>query len=163
AWDLFDYVKKQTETWTAINRPTRQTPLLLPDGDKGRERASAIPVAIKVGDGAPAAAPPGAKFQAPKDLAERWQEWADLDNAVPSRAVATLRLWGRYRELLLRYEQLVRADERPAAAKLSQLLHNLSVDLESARGLRRDSASAANALPLSGAYGFVNVIARSDA
>src|SRR5262249_53080203 len=99
----------------------------------------------------------------------RWPRWrchAAVHARIPNRrsgCAVTVTTWRRYRELLLRYEQLVRADERPAAAKLSQLLHNLSVDLESARGLRRDSASAANALPLSGAYGFVNVIARSDA
>src|SRR5262249_9898179 len=153
---------KQTETWTAINRPTRQTPVLLPDGDKGRERASAISVAIKVSDVSPGT-PPGARFQAPKELAERWQEWKDLDKANPSPAVYTPRLWRGYRELLLRYDQLVRADERQAAAKLSQILHNLSVELEAARGLRRDAVSAANALPLSGAYGFANVTAQSDA
>src|SRR5204863_507118 len=82
-------------------------------------------------------------FQPPAELLTRWQEWEKLDKAVPSPAVYTPRLWRRYRELLLRYEHLVRADERAAAGKLSAVLHNLSVDLEEARGLRRDGGSAA--------------------
>src|SRR5205085_10069758 len=77
-------------------------------------------------------------------------------------AVYTPRLWRRYRELLLRYEHLVRADEKSAAAKLGQVLRSTAQELEDALALRRDSASAGNVLPLSAAFGFADVTAWAD-
>ena len=35
AWDLFDYANVQTAKWTGANRPTRQTPIMLPKPDSG--------------------------------------------------------------------------------------------------------------------------------
>jgi hypothetical protein len=167
AWDLFAYAKQQTEAWTAANRPAgqKQTPLLLPSGPDGEARARSIAVAVRVGDAAPAdpATAPGATFRAPEELLANWRRWEALDRSVPSPAVYTPRLWRRYRQLLLRYEQLVRADERPAAAKLTRALTAVSQELEDGIVLRRGAVSAANALPLSAAYGLAAATAWPDA
>ncbi len=166
AWDLFQYAAKQTDDWTATNRPTRQTPVLLPKPDAGgRARAAAIKVTVRVGPFTPAdpAAAPGATFQAPADLAAHWRTCRELEQARPGPEVYTPLEWRRYRELLLRYERLVRADERPAVGKLGPLLQKLERDLEDARGLRADGGSRAYALPLAAALGLTDVTSWSDA
>src|SRR5207245_3802966 len=82
AWDLFDYAHRQTEAWTAANRPARQSPILLPPPESGgRDRAAAITLAIKAGALQPAEAP-GATFQAPEGLAVHWTECRRLEGAV---------------------------------------------------------------------------------
>jgi flagellar motor protein MotB len=156
AWDLFEYVQRRTADWANANRPTPQKPILLPSPDSGgRERAAAITVAVKPESAVPMEStdPPGANFQAPDELIARWTECQKLANATPSPAAYSPRSWRRYRQLLLRYEQMVRAGEQAAAGRLSQVLIDAERELEGARTIGRSALSRSNALPLSAAFG----------
>src|SRR5439155_4465463 len=105
---------------------------------------------------------PGAAFKASRDLDRHWRESHRLAQSVPSPAVYTPRLWRRYRELLLRFEHLVRADETAAAAKLGQSLDGLERDLDRDRSPLRDAQSWPNTLPLSAALGYADMTTWSD-
>lgn len=156
AWDLFEYVQRRTSDWANANRPTPQKPIMLPSPETGgRERAAAITVAVKPESGAApeSSDPPGASFQAPEELIARWTECQKLANASPSPAAYSPRSWRRYRQLLLRYEQMIRAGDRAASGRLSQLLIDAERELEGSRSIGRSALSRTNALPLAAAFG----------
>jgi hypothetical protein len=156
AWDLFEYVQRRTADWANANRPTPQKPILLPSPESGgRDRAAAITVAVKPESlsATESSDPPGATFQAPDELIARWTECQKLANATPSPAAYSPRSWRRYRQLLLRYEQMIRAGDQAAAGRLSQLLSDAERELEGTRSIGRSALSRSNALPLAAAFG----------
>ncbi len=166
AWDLFAYAKQATADWTGANRPTPQTPLMLPPPDKGgEERAKAMMLVVTPANvtATPPADAPGQAFKAPPALAERWQAHARLDAATPPANVYTPRLWRRYRELLLRYEQLLRAGETTTAERLAATLVRLEKTLDDTRTLAAVGDSRPNALPLTAALGGDDPVRRTDA
>lgn len=166
AWDLFAYAKQATVEWTGANRPTPQTPLMLPPADKGgEERAKAMKLLVTPANvtATPPAEAPGQAFKAPPALAERWQVHARLDAATPPANVYTPRLWRRYRDLLLRYEQLLRAGETTTAERLAATLVRLEKTLDDTRTLAAISDSRPNALPLIAALGSDDPTKRTDA
>ena len=154
AWDLFDYANVQTAKWTGANRPTRQTPIMLPKPDSGgRDRATKIQIGVKNGDVPPSdpETAPGKTFAASDELIARWKMCDELARTVPSPAAYTPRLWRRYRELLLRYERMSRAGE-PVASKLGQLLQDMESEIKDGRLVGRDLKSRGNSIPLAFAF-----------
>jgi hypothetical protein len=139
---LYAYVKDRVERWAQDNRAAQQTPVLLPaDG-----RADRITL-LAVGRGsyhepAPAEAP-GDDFKQAADLAASkvWEEHDRLRQASPSPAAYAPHLWRLYEATLLRYEQLVRADDQGNAQKLKGKLDDLRGALESAGRLELSSRS----------------------
>jgi hypothetical protein len=155
AWDLFKYVREKTQSWSQSTRPTAQTPILLPITG-GQQRAEQITLTAKVA--APAGFPDAVTFAAPKSLTDHWAACKALEDGSPSPAVYTPRLWRRYRELLLRYEYLLRGGEDAAARKLGDILDRTEQDLRDGRGLRltdgQPPRSRTNDLPLPTALGM---------
>ncbi len=162
AWDLFGFVREQTRSWSQSTRPTVQNPILLPAAD-GQQRAEKIVLTAKVA--APVDFPPAAPFVPPKALSDHWAACKSLEDGNPSPAVYTPRLWRRYREMLLRFEYLLRAGEAAAARKLGESLDRAEQDLRDGRGLRladgQPPKSRGNDLPLPAALGM-NVDAGPD-
>lgn len=151
AWQLFQEVEKQTTEWTRSRRPTAQTPLLFPL-TSGKERAEKMRLGIALDD------PDGAKpavVPAPSlaGLAERWtrcQELLTQNPSQPPHAYAP-RLWRRYRDLLVRYDGIVRAGQEaaPFARDLADKLDKMRDRIEELGKV--DLASSlpyAHALPL---------------
>jgi hypothetical protein len=154
ALNLFDYVRDQTQSWSQATRPTAQTPILLP-GEGGRERADGINVTAKIGGEAGWPEPAG--LVTPPGLSEHWKACKALEDGTPSPAVYTPRLWRRYRELLLRYEQMVQAGTDGAANRLDRSLKDAEDQLRGGLGLQvggRPPQSRGNDLPLSAALGL---------
>jgi hypothetical protein len=163
AWDLFQFAREQTQSWSQATRPTAQTPILLPAAG-GQQRAEQIVLTAKV-----AAAndfPNAATFPPPKSLTDHWSACKALEDGIPSPAVYSPRLWRRYRELLLRYEHLLRGGEESAARKLGESLDRAEQDLRDGRGLRladgQPPKSRHNDLPLPVALGMPVDAAASD-
>src|SRR5439155_21998677 len=133
AWDLFQYVREQTQSWSQAARPTPQTPILLPETG-GQERAERIVLTAKVGT--PADWPTAVPFPVPDTLVKHWAAAKELEDGTPSPAVYTPKLWRRYRELLVRYQDLLRAGDADTASKLHDRLTAAEEDLKKGRGLR---------------------------
>jgi hypothetical protein len=154
AASLFDYVQRQTQSWSQM-RPTAQTPILLPAAG-GRERAAQIDLTVTAKSNAAVDWPEPAEFAPPKALTDHLTACKALEDGTPSPAVYTPRLWRRYRELLLRYEQLLRAGDD--STRLSDKLEKMEQELRDGRRLRltgnAEPTSWRNSMPLPAALGM---------
>ena len=137
ALDLFDYLADKVPTWVGANRADLQEPILLPAGDTGRERAKKVVLEVApegyMADDADDA--PGAQLDLPADWLKNWKDQQQLADSMPSPAVYSPRQWRRYREVLLRYEQLVRAGQSSKAADRAKELADLKKSIEQARSV----------------------------
>ncbi|HEY3789148.1 MAG TPA: hypothetical protein VGL71_09850, partial [Urbifossiella sp.] len=105
ARDLYEYVKKETEEWTRLNRPAPQHPVLLPIGNTGEDRAAGTDLILHHTTKDETAAP-----QNPvPDIEAQWKRYGELAAAKTPPDVYMPRHWRRYRELLLRYELFARS------------------------------------------------------
>src|SRR5262249_40588829 len=134
----------------------RQTPVLLGGKDRGREIELVV-----VKDQYQPTAYEAPAFDAPKELAEAWERAARLSSQVPSPAAYAPHLWRQYNDLLLRYEQLVRAGDQRKAPDVKRALGNLEEDLNRAQKL--DLTSAANTLAMPDALGLKAPLSDADA
>jgi hypothetical protein len=121
ASELFEFVRDKTDEWAKSNRPTGQRPFLLPDGDKGLDRAKTVRLFVRPGGDPPAEKPVTGDLG---DLAGWWDRHDQMARRTPSPAAYSPRGWRRFRELLLRYEQAVRAGERETVKALHGELTN---------------------------------------
>ncbi len=148
ALQLYEYVLNQTKDWSEKNRSKPQTPILLPEGQEGIDRASALKVATRRAGNVPEAPVPK-KFDdktAIDDLEARWLEHDKLAATVPSPASYTPRAWRRYRELLLRYEWAARAGDKPTCNALKVSLAGLSDTIKAGPLETKEFGSAGNSL-----------------
>ena len=132
ASDLFKHIRDKTSDWADRNRNKPQTPILLPDGPAGLERASSLKVVRKPDGGTPSA-PDAKKFSDATAIASLDKLWADHDELAkrsPAPGSYTPRAWRRYRELLLRYEWAARAGEGPTCAFLATKLGGLKAIID---------------------------------
>jgi Mg-chelatase subunit ChlD len=140
ALELVRYVQFEVERWARNNRARLQKPLFLGDP------AQAAAMELVSADSASYAPPPAAAmptFPAAEDLKElerAWKRRFDLENEAQPSAYAPL-LWRRYQAALLRYEELLRADDKDAAAKMKGVVDALAERVEKAR--RRDDCGSA--------------------
>ena len=121
ALDLFAFVKEDVSGWTRKNRPGPQTPVLLPAGQVGVDRATAVPL-VPDFDLPAEDTPPGTAHDPLPELQRQWDGYDQLARQVPSPAAHTPRRWRRYRELLQRYEFVARSGEAAAGRALEDEL-----------------------------------------
>jgi hypothetical protein len=144
AYDLHRYALDKVKRWARHNREASQTPVLL--GSEERARALEL-VAVEGGYKAPN--PADIKpFEVPAELAQAWAESHRLATLpAPSPAVHTPHLWREHLEVLLRYEQLLRAGDRASADSLSGRLGGLRQRILAARSRKLDSAIVSLTMP----------------
>jgi hypothetical protein len=153
ALDLFHYVQKKVSEWAHANRAAEQTPVLLPKGKEGEERASRIITTQVPRAYSPPPAPKERSEGWTADLEQQWREFARLQNRVPSPAVYHPQLWQYYQALMLRYEELVRADDQASANQLKTTeLERVANQL--AQNPFDDFTCLNNAIPLRAAFGL---------
>lgn len=148
--ELLPYLRTKVNDWVQKNRadhqrPFQQQPFLLPK--EADERARGFVLAY--GDPNYAGeAKPVAPTVAQAELLTAWQACEKLAAASPGPWVYTPRLWRRYRELLIRYEQFLRAGETETAGKLRSVIDATAAKLDAARPAPGATAlSAGLALP----------------
>lgn len=124
---LRDYVRAKVKNWVADNRDAVQEPFLIGDDKRARETAlrqiSGQSPAGQTTEDTP-------EDSVPKTMEPVWKEAQQLNDAIPSPAVYSPYLWRRYRDTLIRYEELVRAGDPTGAADRSRdNLHEALVEL----------------------------------
>jgi hypothetical protein len=153
AQTLFAYVREKVKRWAHDNRDASQTPVLLPKGEEGENRASAMELALAEETYRPSPVPPVRTM--PSDLEKHWKEKEELARLVPAPAVYSPHIWAQYLETLLRYEQLLRAGATSDANLLAdKKLAFYRDEILKAKPLAGQS-SAQNALPVPLAYGLL--------
>lgn len=143
AEELFLHVRQRVERWVGVHLQKRQTPVLLPAGDEGRRRARAIELC-----GAEGLARPHSKghegITGPQrdKLLAAWRDYQQLRTSVPPPSIHHPHQWRVYKEMLVRYDELIRAGSSEQAAELAlglqqrmqELRRQGSVALSSAQG-----------------------------
>lgn len=154
ALELHNYVSLNVERWAAVNRGALQTPVMYPLGNEGKERAERIKLVVV--KKTPSTEPDeGAPYNGSEDLNTAWKECAKLEQQIPHPGVYNPALWRQYRDLLLRYEQLVVAGEKDSAASLAVSLGNLHQEISQRKELPLDfSLQNSLGLPLAAGYRF---------
>ncbi|MBN9520709.1 VWA domain-containing protein, partial [bacterium] len=135
ARELFDDVRKRLAAWSGNNRPTPQTPFLLPLGADGEARADGIRVSPRPNDERPAwdAAPPPSAADL-KEWRDLWTARTDRLTRGPHPATYAPRAWRRYEHLLLRHEAALRAGLPAVAGKLADAARAAADDLAAPYG-----------------------------
>ena len=111
AADLHKYVAGKVSAWVQTNRGARQTPILLPE-----KRAQSMELVQTVEAYTERSLEDAVrKFTPSQELKEAWTQCAVLGRQQPHPAVYTPDVWRRYRDSLVRWEQLERAGARRSA------------------------------------------------
>jgi len=148
ALQLFQYIHDQTKDWSEKNRSKPQTPILLPEGQDGIDRAQEMKVTSRTSN-TQSTAPAPKKFADPdviEDLDKLWDEHDKLASAAYSPSSYTPRAWRRYRELLLRYEWAARAGETNTCGALKATLAGLRNTINSGAVDTKPFESSGNSL-----------------
>jgi hypothetical protein len=148
AWSLFKYVEGKVDQWVQTNRARRQTPLLLGDESLARE--------LEIAYVTEAIAEPAVPMRTVDSdgLKVEWTKWRDLARARFAPVCAP-HLWRLYQDLLLRYEQLVRAgDPTGKSAELRSTLARLHGDFIAAQHVDRTFACLPNNLLMPAFLGY---------
>jgi hypothetical protein len=146
ALELTQYVRRNVESWVAANRGALQTPVLLPRGPEGEQRARKVDLLLvqKYQPPDPTATP---YFTVPPELPAAWQKWQTLQQQVPAPAVYTPHLWRLYQDVLLRYEQLLRAGDTDKAVDLGNRLRALEQEMLRSQHLDLSALTTTLAMP----------------
>lgn len=150
ALELHQFVAQNTERWCAVNRGALQTPVLYPKGADGEARAQKIRLALITGPSAPVSA---RVLEGSEALDKAWKKCQDLEKQVPHPAVYAPGPWRFYRDLLLRYEQLIIAGESEISAGLALKLDALAQKIGQDRAYPLPFGLQ-NSLALAGAMGY---------
>jgi hypothetical protein len=142
--ELSRYVRAKVERWARHNRARLQTPVLLGGEQRAAEQEL---LAYEKYEPAAAAEPGDEKAAGSEDLTQAWQDCRELGRASPHPAVYTPHLWRRYLDTLLRAEELLRAGEPGAAAKLLQSAEGLKGRIIEGRALKGESQRLTLAMP----------------
>lgn len=146
AWELYQYLGRTVTGWVWSNRQARQTPVLLPAGPLGEQRARAIDLVL-ARKYQPKPLPAMAPFQPPTELRDAWKRCQQLAEQTPAPDVYTPELWRRYRDWLLRYETLLVSGAPEAAARVANRLASLEQEINRARVIELASARNTLAMP----------------
>ena len=129
-WDLYVGVREDTNAWVQANRAARQTPMILPRKSAGYNRARRIdlvPVPRHYQSPSPKVV---ASAEVPDEIVEMWKVHQRLANQIPSPAVHAPFAWRRYRDLLIRYEELVVAGNRIDAANVRRRMLESQMEID---------------------------------
>lgn len=151
-WELHNYTSNQVQRWAAVNRRSLQTPLLLPHDELGEKRASHIDLAIVRENYNPPDPHLAPVFVPPPDLKKAWETRQRLAAQSPPPYVYMPQQWRRYQDTLIRYEQLIEAGAKDAAAEMASRLREQVFHLE--QGATLALASLQNSLWMPSAAGF---------
>lgn len=129
--DVAKYVEREVKKWAERNRAYNNVPF--------SQHTVAIPstapanfiVAYRDQD---VSRQVPAKTEVPGTLSSAWAQCDSMAGAQPQPGVYTPRAWRRYRELLLRYQQLAMANESKGAAAVRDACDRLAGEIAS-RGL----------------------------
>lgn len=154
AWELHRYAAASVQEWVWSNRIALQTPLLLPKGESGTQRARSMMLAVREGNYVPPDPSKIPEYRPPASLRDAWRKCKDLDDQTPAPAVYCPHLWRRYRDVLLRYDTLVRqgADVAFGPMLLNQL-EELEQAIEQAKYLQLASIQNTLSMPAAAGYG----------
>ncbi|MFO0899135.1 MAG: hypothetical protein U0836_17050 [Pirellulales bacterium] len=146
--ELFEFVRTSTDRWAQANRATRQTPLLLPEGEEGVRRSARIELAVVRSEGAaPVSATLAETVRLPVGVEQIWRAAEALAAAQPAPWTYTPHRWRRYQELALRRESLLLVNDLPAAERIGERLVELAHEIERARMLELASVGNSLAMP----------------
>ncbi|QDU95982.1 vWA domain-containing protein [Lignipirellula cremea] len=129
AYELFDFTASAVAGWVKSNRQASQTPLLLPEGDVGQERASAIDLGVISRSYKPVE-PPTRAVVGRQPLDEAWQRCEQLSSAQNSPCDYAPQLWRIMLDTLVRYEQLIYLGDQQSADALRVRLEDLAFQIE---------------------------------
>lgn len=144
---LFEFLERSLRRWVSQNDyPTEQTPLLLPAGQEGTNRASKIGLPVVRGRTArPVDSLPLT------DLKGLWEEYEQTRKSLLPPVAYTPHFWRQYTDTLIRAEQLHRAGDIEGFHGLRD--HDLR-QLKEKFNYDRPSASQGYSLPLASALGI---------
>ncbi|MDX2039325.1 MAG: hypothetical protein SFX72_21940 [Isosphaeraceae bacterium] len=122
--NLFEYVKTEVGRVAAESWGAKQTPVLL--GSRGLDEAARVQinVVVKSSDRPDASVPP-AESELVGRFAKHLARYVDLSKSVPNPSVTAPAQWRAYREAMIRYESLVRADHRDVPERLEAAILEL--------------------------------------
>jgi hypothetical protein len=141
--ELYNYVRKQVTHWARHNREALQEPMLIDNGNlAGKTELVAADDGYIAPD--PKTIP---EFQVPRGLEQAWTECQQLSQHVPAPYVYAPQQWRQYLDTLLRYEQLVRAEDEDSARRLLDELRRVKGNILQAGRLKGDSLQATLAMP----------------
>ncbi len=133
-WDLFCHVRSRVSGWVQTVYGAEQTPVLLPSGRLGEQRALAIDLLPAVDQYRPPEVGDLVPFVPPPELTAAWQTHEQLSRQHPRPYARLPHLWRRYEETLVRYEQLLVTGQTSAAAEMHARLADLGIQLKSTLG-----------------------------
>ncbi len=141
ALELHGYVLDKVQRWVAFNRGALQTPVLLPLGDKGTRRAGRMKIAVAKSDLSEedSVSVFDSEQTGKTTLRAAWQTYSDLNKSMPHPAVSSPALWRLYRDVLLRYEELIVAGDTLVTPDLARRLRGLTDELRQQQTLPLDS------------------------
>lgn len=132
AADLADFLTREVGRWARDHRDAVQTPVLLPAGRAGRERAAATEIAsgvdLKAEEVAPVNPPPPSP-----EIKAAWGAYQRLLRDDPHPSAYAPHLWTLYQATVLRCDELERSGDPDSARALLDRLTGLRRQLESAR------------------------------
>ncbi len=140
AWDLYAGVHDATQHWAQANRGAQQTPIILPRGDAGQRRAREIeltPVARHTVESIASLSP---SFTPSPELVQAWEAHQRLANQSPNPASYSPVAWRKYRDLLIRYEDLLLAGNRSSAQRIHQRMMQCQLKIENLLHCKLSSA-----------------------
>jgi hypothetical protein len=152
ALNLCNYVQKNVTNWVRSNRNALQQPVLLPSGQQGKDRAANMDLVVVKDTYLPPNPKEIKEFTPPDELLTAWKAFEKLQNEVPSPAVYTPNLWRQYQEYLLRYELLIRADDKAMANTMADKLKEVGSQINETRAEKLKSAQ--NMIPMPAAAGL---------
>jgi hypothetical protein len=131
AYHLWEYVNERVASWAWANRKASQRPHLL--GDKELAKTSVLVHLDKDYEGTDAPVAANHLDKHKEELKNAWEKARALQQTTPSPAVYSPHMWHCYQDALLRYEQLLRAENPEGAKQLETRLAKLGDEIEKAR------------------------------
>ncbi len=157
--ELHNYVAKKVADWSQSNRGTAQTPILL-GANSGRAHEIGLVKISGAYTEKPTYTAPGGLDKASDKLQEAWAKCFELGKEIPGPQVYSPHLWRQYRDTLLRWEQIERANAAETAENNSKITNqwsnqaaNLAAKIKRKVELVQPSWEISHALPLPAVLG----------
>jgi hypothetical protein len=143
---VFDYLAIHVKSWAAIHCNAPQEPLILPSGEAGRRMARSIELPSVRGLEEPKTPESKVSSSIEQAIAGPWEEYRKLAASVVQPGVAVPISWRRYRQLLCRYQELLRASGRKGEGDYGDIVAAIEaqrLDIEQSRTIRLNAARSA--------------------
>jgi len=145
--ELSRYVADRVEKWSWSNREVAQRPFSLPTGDEGELRGSAITLSYIRGM-------PADDHRKLTDwdgylpeIESVWKDYQKVSSQKPAPGVYSPYLFRRYKDLLLRYEELLLSGQSDVASTIKVQIEDLAVSIDRIRLIPISSALNSLAMP----------------